>query len=340
MSGHEPGVIVNIVRCDRELETPIVDDTLRAWGHVLTLLPDAVSENELCAALADCDLLLMCYTPITARVVNAAPRLKGIVKYGVGIDAIDIPAAHARGIAVVNVPTYAEETVAEGAFAMLIALAKRLPALQKTMRGDGWAWPTAQWLASDIAGKTLGIVGCGRIGASMARMAGAGFRARVIGFDPGKSPAELRALGIEPFDNLHTLLAASDFVSLHVALSESTRHLIGAAELAAMKPSAILINSARGALVDELALLRALKEGRLAGAGLDVFSQEPLNQTNHPLRELYAMENVILSPHLTFYTAEAMARLEAETLERCREILEGRPVTIRSTDPRLQRGRD
>ena len=160
----------------------------------------------------------------------------------------------------------------------------------------------------------------------------------MIGYDPGKSPAELRSIGIEPFDNLHALLAASDFVSLHVALSDATRHLIGAAELAVMKPSAILINSARGALIDELALLRALKEGRLAGAGLDVFSQEPLDQTSHPLRELYAMENVILSPHLTFYTAEAMARLEAETLERCREILEGRPVTIRSTDPRLKGG--
>ena len=329
---------MNIVRCDRELETPTVDDTLRAWGHALTLLPDGVAEDELCKALAECDLLLMCYTPITARVIAAAPRLKGIVKYGVGIDAIDIRAAHARGIAVVNVPTYAEETVAEGAFAMLIALAKRLPALQQVMRREGWAWPTAHWLAADIAGKTVGIVGCGRIGASMARMAGAGFRARVIGYDPGKSPAELRSIGIEPFDNLHALLAASDFVSLHVALSDATRHLIGAAELAVMKPSAILINSARGALIDELALLRALQEGRLAGAGLDVFSQEPLDQTSHPLRELYAMENVILSPHLTFYTAEAMARLEAETLERCREILEGRPVTIRSTDPRLQRG--
>lgn len=329
---------MNIVRCDRELETPAVDDTLRAWGHALTLLPDGIGEIELCAALAECDLLLMCYTPITARVIAAAPRLKGIVKYGVGIDAIDIPAAHARGIAVVNVPTYAEETVAEGAFAMLIALAKRLPALQQVMRREGWVWPTARWLAADIAGKTVGIVGCGRIGASMARMAGAGFRARVIGYDPGKSPAEMRSIGIEPFDNLHALLAASDFVSLHVALSESTRHLIGAAELAVMKPSAILINSARGALIDELALLRALQEGRVAGAGLDVFSQEPLDQTSHPLRELYAMENVILSPHLTFYTAEAMTRLEAETLERCREILEGRPVTIRSTDPRLRSG--
>ena len=328
---------MNIVRCDRELETNYVDDTLRGWGHALTLLPDGIGEDELCKALAECDLLLMCYTPITSRVIAGAPRLKGIVKYGVGIDAIDIRTAHARGIAVVNVPTYAEETVAEGAFAMLIALAKRLPTLQQAMRRDGWVWPTARWLGSDIAGKTVGLVGCGRIGANMARIAGAGFRARVVGYDPGKSPAEMRSIGVEPFDDLHAMLAASDFVSLHVALSEATQHLIGAAELAVMKPTAILINSARGALVDELALLHALKEGRIAGAGLDVFSQEPLNQTSHPLKELYAMENVILSPHLTFYTVEAMERLESETLERCREIIEGRPVTIRSTDPRLRR---
>jgi lactate dehydrogenase-like 2-hydroxyacid dehydrogenase len=119
---------MNIVRCDRELEVPHVDQTLRGWGHALTLLPDGIGEDDLSAALAECDLLLMCYTPIPARVIAAASRLRGIVKYGVGIDAIDIPAAHARGIAVVNVPTYAEETVAEGAFAMMIALAKRLPA--------------------------------------------------------------------------------------------------------------------------------------------------------------------------------------------------------------------
>ena len=327
---------MNVIRCDRELETPRIDAALRDWGHQLTLLPEGVGEDELCVAIADCDLLLMCYTPITARVLAAAPRLKGIVKYGVGIDAIDIPAAHSRGIAVVNVPAYAEETVAEGAFAMLIALAKKLPSLQRTMRSDGWAWPTARWLGSDIAGKTVGVVGCGRIGASMARIAGAGFRARVVGYDPGKSPLEMKALGIEPFKSLRAMLAVCDFVSLHATLSDSTRHLLGAAELAAMKPSAILINSARGALVDEAALQRALKDGRLAGAGLDVFSQEPLNRSNHPLKELYEMDNVILSPHLAFYTAEAMERLELEALERCREIIDGRPVTIRSTDPGLQ----
>lgn len=328
---------MNIIRCDRELETKHVDHTLRAWGHQLTLLPEGIGELELGAAVAECDLLLMCYTPITSRVVAAATRLKGIVKYGVGIDAIDIPAAHARGIAVVNVPTYAEETVAEGAFAMLIALAKKLPALQQAMSSEGWVWPTARWLSSDVAGKTIGVVGCGRIGANMARIAGAGFRARVVGYDPGKTPEEMRSLGVEPYDHLHAMLAVCDFVSLHVALSDSTRHLIGASELAAMKSSAILINSARGALVDEAALLRALKTGQIAGAGLDVFCQEPLNQQDHPLKELYSMENVILSPHVAFYTTEAMERLESETLERCREIIEGRPVTIRSSDPRLQR---
>ena len=166
---------MKIVRCDRELELPFVDQTLRDWGHDLVLLPEDVGEQALCSEVADCELLLMCYTPITARVIEAAPGLKGIVKYGVGIDAIDIPAAHAREIEVVNVPEYAEETVAEAAFAMLIALAKKLPSLQRAMKKEEWVWPTAHWLGSDIAGKTVGIVGCGKIGTSLARMAGAGF---------------------------------------------------------------------------------------------------------------------------------------------------------------------
>ena len=329
---------MKIIRCDLELETPHIDQTLQDWGHELFLMPDSVTEDELCEAVTECELLLMCYTPITSRVIASAPRLKGIVKYGVGIDAIDIPAAHARGIAVVNIPTYAEETVAEGAFAMLIALAKKLTPLQRALHADGWAWPTARWLGSDIAGKTVGIVGCGKIGTSMARMAGAGFRARVVGYDPNKRASDMQAHGIELYDNLHDMLAICDFVSIHVALSNATRHFFGAAELAAMKPTAILINTARGALVDEKALLHALKKGRIAGAGLDVFSEEPLNRESHPLRELYSMENVILLPHLTFYTKEAMDRLEAETLERCKEIIEGRSVTIRSTDARLQLG--
>jgi len=326
---------MKIVRTDRELETPQIDATLRAAGHELVLLPDGVSEAELCAAVADADLILMCYTPITARVIAAAPKLKGIVKYGVGIDAIDIPAAKARGVAVVNVPEYAEETVAEGAFALMIALAKKLMPLHRQMQTGGWAWPVGRWMGSDIAGKTLGLVGTGKIGRSMARMAGAGFRARVLGFDPYVDAATMAAAGIGKRDDLHAMLGECDFVSLHMVLNPETRHRMGAAEFAAMKPGAVLVNVSRGALVDEAALIAALDSGRLGGAGLDVFSQEPLALEGHPLSGLFGRENVILSPHLTFYTEGAMERLEGETLERCFEVLEGRPVLVKSKDPRL-----
>jgi len=327
--------LARIVRTDRELQTPLIDSTLRDAGHELVLLPDGIFEDDLIEAVAGAELLLMCYTPVTARVIFGAPHLKGIVKYGVGIDAIDIPAAKARGIHVVNVPEYAEETVAEGAFALMIALAKKLVPLDRQMHGSGWAWPEPRWLGQDIAGKTLGIVGVGKIGRSMARMAGAGFRARVLGFDPHVNAEEMRAAGVEKRDDLHAMLRECDFVSLHAVLTPETRGLIGAAELAAMKPTAFLINTARGALIDEAALISALTEGRIAGAGLDVFATEPLALAGHRLSPLFAMGNVILTPHLTFYTAEAMQRLEAETLERCFEILEGREVVVKSRDPRL-----
>jgi D-3-phosphoglycerate dehydrogenase len=327
---------MKIVRTDLELQLPQVDAALRAKGHDLILLPDGVPEAELAEAARDADLLLMCYTPITRRVLAACTRLKGIVKYGVGIDAIDIPAAIERGIPVVNIPEYAEETVAEGAFALMIALAKRMQPLARTMQRDGWAWPEPRWLGGDIAGKTVGIVGLGKIGKSFARMAGAGFRANVIAYSPGQSAAEIQAAGAVKCDDLHQLLAKSDFVSLHCTLNESTYGLIGAAELRAMKPSAYLINSSRGALVDEAALLRALEEGWIAGAGLDVFANEPLARTGHPLSRLFELDQVILSPHLTFYTKEAMQRLEDETLERCFEILSGKPVLVKSDDPRLR----
>jgi D-3-phosphoglycerate dehydrogenase / 2-oxoglutarate reductase len=323
--------VARIVRTDRELEMPQLDAALRAAGHELVLVPDGIYEWELADALQGAELLLMCYTPVTAGLIESATALKGIVKYGVGIDAIDIVAAGKRGIPVVNVPEYAEETVAEGAFALLIALAKKLKPIQREMDAKGWAWPTAQWMGVDLAGKTLGLVGVGRIGSSMARMA-QGFRMRVLGFDPHASFDSF----VERCSDLRQMLAECDAVSIHCVLNPETRHLVGEAELKAMKASAFLINVSRGAIVDEAALLRALQEKRIAGAALDVYSQEPLEKAGHPMSALYAMDNVILSPHLTFYTQEAMARLEAETLERCKEVLEGRPVLVKSRDPRLR----
>jgi D-3-phosphoglycerate dehydrogenase len=319
--------VARIVRTDRELELPGVDAALRAAGHELVLLPQGVPEDVLALEAANAILLLMCYTPVTRRVIEAARNLKGIVKYGVGIDAIDLDAARSRGIPVANVPQYAEETVAEGAFALMMALAKNHKKIEKAMSRDGWAWPQPEFLASDLAGKTVGLVGLGRIGSAFARMAAA-FGMRVLAYDP-YSPGTTH-------ENLRSMLAECDFVSIHCVLNAQTRHLIGEPELRAMKPTACLVNVSRGAIVDETALLKALLEKRIAGAALDVYSQEPLAREGHPLSAFYAMDNVILSPHLTFYTAEAMARLEAETLERCQEVLDGRPVTVKSRDPRLR----
>lgn len=324
------------VRTDRELECPGIDAGLRARGVELVTLPDGIPEADLIDAVADADLLLMCYTPITARVIEAAPKLKGIVKYGVGIDAIDIPAAMQRGIPVVNVPEYAEETVAEGAFALMIALAKRLPAITAAVSRDGWIWPEQRWLGRDISGATLGLVGCGKIGRSMARMAGQGFRARVLGFDPGVDAAAMHTAGIEKAHDLQAMLRASDFVSIHCVLNDNTRGLIGKAELACLRPSAVIVNVSRGALIDETALVEAIVAGRIGGAGLDVYSVEPLARSGHPMSALFDRDDVILFPHLTFFTQEAMRRLEDDTLARCFEILDGRPVTVRSFDPRLR----
>jgi len=271
---------------------------------------------------------------VTACLIESAQRLRGIVKYGVGIDAIDIDAAKAHRIPVVNVPEYAEQTVAECAFALLLTLTKKLAPLSRAMRSEGWAWPEARWLASDIAGATLGLVGVGRIGRSMARM-GSAFRARVLGFDPHVTAAQMREAGVEKRDDLHSMLAECDFVSIHCVLNESTRGLIGEREFAAMKRGALLVNVSRGAIVDEAAMLNALQSGQLGGAGLDVYAQEPLRRRGHPLAALYDMEQVILLPHLAFYTREAMQRLEGEALERCDELLAGLPVLVKSRDPRL-----
>lgn len=327
---------MKIVRTDAELELPRVDRRLREYGATLVVLPETASTGELVDAVRDADLLLMCYASIPARVIDEATRLKGIVKYGVGIDAIEIEAAMRKGLPVVNVPGYAEETVAEGTVALMLALAKKFKPIAREMEARGWAWPTSPWLATDLAHKTLGLVGVGRIGTNVARIGGQGFRMNVLGFDPYVDAQTMARLGVEKCDALRDMLIRCDFVSVHAVLSRETRHLLGEGELDCMKRSAYLVNVSRGAIVDESALVRTLERKQIAGAGLDVYGLEPLSRSGHPLSPLYAMDNVILWPHLTFYTAEAMQRLEEETLERCFEILEGRPALVKSHDPRLR----
>lgn len=331
---HGVGARFKVVRTDRELEMGRVDAALRAAGGEVVLLPDGAGEDVIAREVADADLLLMCYARISRRIITGAPRLRAIIKYGVGIDAIDLEAARECGIPVVNVPAYAEETVAEGAFALLMGLFKRFKPIQHAMDRDGWIWPEQRWLGHDLSGKTLGLVGLGRIGRSMARMAGA-FRMRVLAVDP-HLPAPQTPAGVERCETLAHMLPECDAVSIHCVLNAQTRHLLGAVELALMKPSAVLVNVSRGEIVDEQALVQALQSGRLAGAALDVYGREPLARQGHPLSPLFGMDQVLLWPHLTFYTHEAMQRLEDETLARCGEALRGEPLTVHSADPRLR----
>lgn len=315
-----------ILRTDAELF--IIEqylDELRAVADVATT--GRTDEDGLADAARDATLILTCYAAITAKVIESARKLKGIVKYGVGTDNIDIAAATRRGVMVANCPDYGSDTVADHAFALLIALARKIPLLDRTMRQHGWVWPKPQYFGVDLASKTIGLVGFGRIGRAMARRA-QGFGMTRLVSDPYVEPTTVAEFGVR-FVGLDRLLAQSDFVSLHCVLTAETRGLIGEAAFKKMKPTALLIDVSRGAIVDEAALVRALDAGRIAGAAFDVFAHEPLA----PGYPLLGRDNVILTPHLAWYTEEAFQRVERDTLAGVRDILASkRPKNLKNVD--------
>jgi len=241
-----------------------------------------------------------------------AAQLKIISRWGVGYDAIDIPAATAQGVLVAYTPGLLNETVADFAFALLLSAARRVHVGYLNMSRGEWqgAW------GNDVFGKTLGILGCGRIGQAMARRA-SGFNMRLLGYDIRPDP-KAEKLGIK-FVSLDELLAESDFLSLHAALTPENRGLIGEAQLRRMKPSAYLINTARGALLDEAALERALREGWIAGAALDAFVVEPL-PPNHGLR---TAPNLLITPHLASFARETGERVSTTAAQAIVDFMRG-----------------
>ncbi len=247
----------------------------------------------------------------------AGPQLKIVANVAVGYNNIDVAAATARGIVVSNTPGVLTDTTADFAWTLMMASARRLCEAERFLRAGKWTgWGIMQFLGVDISGKTLGLVGAGRIGAAVARRA-RGFDMRVLYVEPDAKP-EMDALGATLVD-LKTCLRQSDFVSLHVPLLPQTRHLIGTAELALMQPTAHLINTARGPVIDEAALVDALKNKVIAGAGLDVFEEEP---KLHP--GLFQLENVVLAPHIASASTETRSRMAIMAAENCVAVLNGR----------------
>ena len=288
------------------------------------------TEEVLCKEIADADLLMVVYAKVTSRVISSAPKLKGIVRCGIGVDNIDLQAATARKIPVVNVPDYAIETVADHAFALLISLARKITLADRAMKAKNWGpWtsPPEQYRGIDLEGKTLGLVGLGRIGRALVRRAEA-FNMNLLAFDPYVQEDQLKGTSVR-LVALEELLKKSDFVSVHAALTPKTRGLIGEKQLRMMKNTAYIVNTSRGQLIDEKALLRALMEEWIAGAGLDVFEKEPPDIDN----PLFELENVVLTPHIAWYTEEAMRRLESMAVQRAIELLRGEiPKTVVNPD--------
>jgi len=272
-----------------------------------------MAAEHLRMAVADCQGLLCTISDtIDARLMDAAPNLKIIANYGVGYNNVDVAAAAQRGILVTNTPGILTNATADLAMALILAVGRRIVEGDRMVReGKFRFWAPFHFLGCEISGKTLGIIGLGRIGRAVARRA-AGFGMNILYHNRRRLPPEREAaLRIEHTD-LESLLSESDFVSLHVPLTEETHHLIGTRELSFMQPSAFLINTARGPVVDEVALVDALRRGTIAGAGLDVYENEP--ELAPGLGEL---GNVVLLPHVGSATAETrykMAAMAAENL--------------------------
>ena len=274
------------------------------------------NEERLIELAKDVEAIIVRSKPkVTRRVIEAAPKLRVIGRAGVGLDNIDLDAAKERGIKVVNSPAASSRSVAELVFGLLFAVARKIAFADRKMREGIWA--KKQCMGTELEGKTIGIVGFGRIGYNVAKIANA-FGMRVLLYDPYPNEERAKEIG-GTFTSLEDLLKESDVVTLHVPLIDATYHLINEERLKLMKSTAILINAARGAVVDNKALVKALQEGWIAGAGLDVFEEEPLPK-DHPLTRL---DNVVLTPHIGASTEEAQMRAGVQVAEQIVEILKG-----------------
>jgi D-3-phosphoglycerate dehydrogenase len=270
--------------------------------------------EEVAAQAGDADVLINQYVPITAEALDALPRCRLVVRYGVGVDNVDVEAAAARGVWVANVPDYGRDEVADHTLALALAVLRGVVALDRSVREGTWDLEAARPLRR-LSTLTYGVVGCGAIGTAVAGRA-AGLGMRVLGYDV---PQVRSAPPIERVP-LEALLSSSDVVSLHAALTPDTHHLIGAAALGRMRPSAFLVNTARGGLVDAAALLAALDAGELAGAALDVLEGEPPDELGWRLAR---HPKVVMTPHAAWYSEEAFHTLKTEVAREALRVLEG-----------------
>jgi len=312
----------------RRLPEPVEKELSREFDARLNRDDRPLGPDGLQEALRTADALLCTVTDrLPAEILSAEPRrARLLANFGVGFNHIDTEAAKARGLAVSNTPDVLTEATADIAITLLLMASRRTGEGERHVRAGAWTgWRPTHMLGTQVSGKVLGLVGMGRIARAVARRAHHGFGMRVIFHDPyPPTPAEAAALGAEPRATLDQVLAEADFVSLHCPATPETRHLMNRERLARMRPGALLINTARGDVVDEAALVEALSNGTIAGAGLDVYEKEPQVSP-----ALLAMENVVLLPHLGSATQETRIAMGMRALENLRLFFSGAPLRDR-----------
>jgi D-3-phosphoglycerate dehydrogenase len=288
------------------------------------------NEDELIEACAGADAILVNQARLTGRVIRSLKKCRVISRYGIGYDNVDIEAAEEKGIWVTNVRNYCTEEVAEHALGMLLSCVRRIPVKDHAVRKGRW---NIKAPIRRMSGRTLGIMGFGATGrAFWEKVQGFGFsRILVDDHHGGELIAAVAGGGAASFACFDELIRESDFISLHIPLWEETRHIINRESIGRMKDGVILINTSRGAVIDEAALVEALVSGKISAAGLDVFEREPLPETS----PLLGLENVILTDHSAYYSEEAVSVLKTMTAMNAREVLEGRPPSSPVNRPKI-----
>ena len=290
-------------------------EVLRAAGVEPVVAPEG-SEQTLASLAVDADIIMFCFAQVTANVLDAATRCKVASRYGIGVDNIDIPRATELGIVVTNVPDYCIDEVTDHALGMILALNRRLVPHDRSVKAGGWADVVLNQPMHRTRGATLGVLGYGRIGRALAEKA-VNFGMQIVAYDPLLEPGQTVAgAQILSFDEV---LQASNFISVHTPLTPETEGMIGAEQLASMPAGSIIVNCARGGIIQEQALADALHSGHIAGAGLDVLEPAP-PPTDHPLM---SAENVIITPHTAFFSQASTVELERRTAEEAVRVLRG-----------------
>jgi len=311
----------------------LVSDPLSEEGidmlrpHAQVDIKTGLTPEELTSIIGDYDALLVrSQTKVSAKIIGAGKKLKVIGRAGVGVDNIDVDEATRRGILVVNAPNANTISAAEHTIALMFALARHIPQANAVLKSG--VWRRADFMGTEVKGKILGIIGLGRIGSEIAKRA-QGLEMKVIACDPYITVDYARERQVE-LVSLEQLLKESDFITLHLTLTASTKGLIGAKELALVKPTVRIINCARGGLIDEEALAKAVKEKKVAGAAIDVFSTEPATKS-----VLFEDDNIIVTPHLGASTTEAQATAAKDVAEQIIDVFKGQPARYAVNVPKL-----